>query len=396
MRARWLVFVAGVFACSSAGSVLGDYVGPPDDAHILDGGMPDASSSDGDAGPCADCEYFPETCSSDILCPNGPFDSENLDENLDSRTWINSIRGRSPTDVWIAGSVGAVAHFDGTSWTLSDVGGRESMTGLWLTDSAEVTLGTFTRIYARSVEVADAGTGPSADGWMRYAPSYAPGAVLGPASDLVTAWAPPGGEWLWCAVGTGGRGSGGELWRLRRSPTTAFEAAVGIPSQVCSALGCARVASIHGSSPDELWAVGHMGETVRITNASGDTPTVKPFDSLTQNVLKGVWEASASEAWSVGARGTIRHYVGDSMLWEAVSDVPTDVDLNAVWGSSPADVWAVGDEGVVLHYDGSRWSRVKVAGLAGERPALTTVWVATPGHVWIGGKGVVLTLGGKP
>jgi hypothetical protein len=395
MRAAWLVFLAGAVACTSAGSVLGDYVGPPDEVRIPDGGV---SSRDGDAGPCIDCEYFPETCSPDVFCPNGPFDSGDPEKDLDSRTWVNSIRGRSPSDVWIAGSVGALAHFDGTSWTLSDLGGRESMTGLWLTDSAEVTLGMIERVFARGVDVADAGAGPSADGWRRYAPSYAPGAALGNEArrDLTTAWASPGGEWLWCAVGTVDKDGKGELWRLRQSPSTAFEAVVGVAPEVCSALGCRRVVSMHGSSPDELWAVGQMGETVRITNASGATPVVKAFDSLTQNVLNGVWEASPSEAWSVGARGTIRHYAGESMHWEVVSDVPTNVDLNAVWGSSPADVWAVGDEGVVLHYDGSRWSRVKIAGLGSERPALTTVWVASPGHVWIGGQGIVLSLGGKP
>jgi len=59
-------------------------------------------------------------------------------------------------------------------------------------------------------------------------------------------------------------------------------------------------------------------------------------------------------------------------------------------------VWAVGDGAVVLHYDGTRWSRMKIAGLGPRRPDLYTVWTAAPGHVWIGGHGVFLSLGGKP
>jgi hypothetical protein len=67
-----------------------------------------------------------------------------------------------------------------------------------------------------------------------------------------------------------------------------------------------------------------------------------------------------------------------------------------VFGSSGSDIWAVGDHGVVLHYDGTRWSRVGIAGLGLRRPDLTAVWVPEPGHVWIGGIGVILSLGGKP
>jgi hypothetical protein len=154
--------------------------------------------------------------------------------------------------------------------------------------------------------------------------------------------------------------------------------------------------SIHGLSPNELWAVGLSGATVRITDADSDTPSLKPFNSQTMNALNGVWVAPNGEAWSVGAEGTVRHYHGDSLLWDVVPDVPTRADLNAVWGTSPADIWAVGNAALVLHYDGSVWSRIAVAGLGQRRPDLTTVWTSAPGHVWIGGQGVLISLGGNP
>ena len=109
-----------------------------------------------------------------------------------------------------------------------------------------------------------------------------------------------------------------------------------------------------------------------------------------------MWAASDTDVWAVGTAGTIRHYRGDSVFWEVVEDVPTNEALNGVWGTSASDIWAVGNAGVVLHYDGARWSRVKVAGV-GEAPSdLYTVWSPAPGQVWIGGQGVVLSLGGKP
>src|SRR5690242_15909964 len=82
-------------------------------------GEPDGEVAEVDAGSCTDCEYFPEPCSSDVLCPNGPFDPSG-NTGLDRRTQITVIRGRAMNDVWAAGGLGALAHFDGTSWTVSD------------------------------------------------------------------------------------------------------------------------------------------------------------------------------------------------------------------------------------------------------------------------------------
>ncbi|OJY16062.1 MAG: hypothetical protein BGO98_25805 [Myxococcales bacterium 68-20] len=394
-----MILVAGVAACTAGGI---DTTGLADDASVpvpepgpppvADGGL-DAESGSNDAGPCTDCEYFPETCTSDVLCPNGPFAPEHPG-GFDKRTRINVIRGRSQSDVWVAGALGALAHFDGASWRREDLGTRESMRGLWLRDSSEISLPFLQRAYGRGVSLPDGGPPPSADGWSALAPSYAAGqAPPGAGSaQLVSAWAAPGAEWLWCLA----RGiSAGGIWRLRQGSTTLEGSAV-IPASTCnSSPWCRFMSSVHGASADELWVVGESGATVRITNATGATPTAKEFDSQTWTALNGVWAASASEAWAVGVMGTIRHYKGDPAQWDVVSDVPTHVDLNAVWGSSSTDVWAVGDEGVVLHYDGKSWSRVKVAGLGAERPNLTAVWVAAGGHVWVGGEGVVLSLRGK-
>ncbi|AKU94240.1 hypothetical protein AKJ09_00904 [Labilithrix luteola] len=153
--------------------------------------------------------------------------------------------------------------------------------------------------------------------------------------------------------------------------------------------------AVHGASSDSVWAVGMGGGIVHVTGADGDNPVVTAHNSRSFDALSGVWAASDTDVWAVGVRGQMRHYRGDSVLWDVVADVPTSVDLHAVWGSSPKDVWAVGDGAVVLHYDGTSWSRVKIAGFGKRRPNLTTVWLAGPGHVWVGGKGVVLSLGGK-
>ena len=43
-----------------------------------------------------------------------------------------------------------------------------------------------------------------------------------------------------------------------------------------------------------------------------------------------------------------------------------------------------------------RGGRGQIGGLGSRRTDLTSVWTSGPGHVWIGGEGVVLSLGGKP
>lgn len=397
MRAPWLVFTAGavafaggVAACTASAEKT-DYQEPPSGVTVPDPSTSDAAadavSADVDAGPCSDCEYFPTDCSPAVFCPNGPFDS-NDEASLDSRTTITMIRGRSTTDVWAVGAGGGVAHFDGTSWRRSETETQLTLWGVWLPDGVEVAFVGLDSFFARGVDVPDGGAA-SAGGWSRQKPTYAPGHAPPPGT-VTGAWSPPGGEWSWFAT------KGGALWRLRRSPSAELEGSTGIAAGTCSVLGCTGTKALHGASASALWAVGSFGSAIRVSDAQGDAPTAKRFNTQTMNALNGVWEATASDVWAVGAGGTIRHYTGDPLLWEIVANLPTSVDLNAIWGFSSSDIWAVGDAGVVIHYDGTSWSRVKVAGLGSDRPNLTTVWGAAPGHVWIGGHGVVLSLGGTP
>ncbi len=386
------VVAALVQACATDGAGLASLPPENEPVRVADSGADADAAADVDAGPCADCEYFPETCTPDVLCSSGPFEPSTVGGAFDVRTRINVIRGRSASDVWVGGALGALAHFDGTTWTRSDPGTQESMQALWLRDSEELALLRLEFVYTRGITVPDVDA--SAGGWTRQEVASIPPSYDAKYTFFESGWASPGAEWLWAATRREenfSRSKSG-LWRLRRAPSGSFELGVGVPEGVFTG----QMTSIHGLSPDVLWAVGLEGATVRITGAQSEAPSFQPFNTQTWNALFGVWTASESEAWAVGARGTIRHYTGDPAFWDVVADVPTIANLNAVWGSSPSDVWAVGDGAVVLHYDGTTWSRVKIAGLGVRRPDLDTVWMSGPGHVWIGGHGVVLSLGGKP
>lgn len=392
-----LFFLAGIGACASNEASDGDAPTPRDSIVTSDAGAEAdaAAQPEPDAEACDDCDYFPMSCSPDAFCSDGPFDPATTGGSFDPRIQINVIRGRSASDVWVGGALGALAHFDGTSWSRSDIGSRDPVSGIWLRASEEVTIGALDsllyaqHLYARGVG-GDAGSPPSAGGWSAFSEFW----PLFQASSLLSGWSAAGSDSYWAPISIWDNAVfGGGLMRIRRTPETMFELAGG-PEKPCPP-ACSGFNAVHGSSADDLWAVGKKGTTMRLSSAESDSPMTAFYDSKTWNALNGVWAASESEAWSVGAGGTIRRYTGRTLEWDVVDDVPTHLDLNAVWGVSASDVWAVGDASVVLHWDGVQWTRVKVAGLGTRRPAFTAVWAASADRVWIGGQGALLSLGGK-
>lgn len=362
----------------------------------------DALAEDADAGPCDDCEYFPETCTPDAFCANELFAASG---DFDPRNTVNVLRGRSESDIWMGAAAGVTAHFDGAKWTRLDLAERESVQAFWLREDGEVSFATLERPFSHGVPDADGGA-PTTEWTSRPAPS-SPTEYRWWSRLLNATWgAQSPSSWAWAATEAMAcedfgcrnkpdlRTSG--LWRLRQSASGAFEIASVIPSDVCQATSCEGMTGLHGATPNTLWSVGHTGAAIRITDPDGATPILRSFNTQTWLALRAVWAASDTDVWAVGTRGIVRHYAGHPVLWDVVSNVPTSEDLNAVWGSSASDVWAVGNAGVILHYDGTAWARVKIAGLGARRPKLTAVWTASLGHVWVGGQGVVLSLGGKP
>ncbi len=401
MRKRWLIALAGVTACAATDPLAGTYAPPPDGPNVITdaGDAPEAAPAAEAAAPCDDCEHFPTVCTDDVLCSTGPFDPSTPGGGFDLRAQITAIGGRSASDVWVAGTIGSLARFDGTSWKRSDAASKESMLGLWLRDGSEVATGVSDPdvmrpwIYSRGGTAPEGGSAPSPDGWTLSAPSWPLG--YDTQTRIVSARAVPGAEWLWLTtsmlsiIDTTSSG----LVRLRQGASTQFEIEAG-PTTPCTP-GCNHMSAVHGASANDLWAVGARGTTIRITEADGDAPSGTLYDSRSFETLNGVWAASATDVWSVGAHGTVRRWKGQGLDWDVVADVPTTVDLNAISGTSSTDVWVVGDGGVVLHYDGTKWSRMKIAGVGARRPLLTTVWCPAPGRVLVGGQGVMLSLGGK-
>ncbi len=403
----WLLLVCGGASTTMFVACAGNEPasGPEDEGNVP---VPvvDAAAFDADADSDGSDDVPSLPCTDDVLCSFGPFDPSFEGGPLDVRTRISAIRARNAADVWLVGVNGTVAHYDGTSWKRSDSGTIETLNDVWLRDEDEIVIARLSSFYRRNFDVADAGIdagAPSADGWVALGQPPGPTQLTQSTKRVSSAWTAPGAEWAYVTSiedptpsTTAQRAING-IWRLRVGPTTnGLELANALPTGACTTLGCRQMTSVHGSSADDLWAVGYSGNIMQITGAQSAEPAFKPFDSQTWAELNGVWTASKTEAWAVGGGGIIRRYTGHPFAWDIVTDVPTTETLRAVWGSSATDVWAVGDAATVLHYDGTSWSRVEIAGLGRRRPDLFAVWTPAPGRVWIGGDGVFLSLGGKP
>ncbi len=115
--------------------------------------------------------------------------------------------------------------------------------------------------------------------------------------------------------------------------------------------------------------------------------------SATKQTLNGVWALSATNAWAVGAKGTIVRFGGVSWSDQSVQS-PTKKNLNAIWASSASDVWVVGEGGTILRYDGSTWQDAS-PGASVTTADLLTIWGFSKKQIYAGGvKGTLLVYNG--
>lgn len=392
-RFRLMGFLLGglVVACATAdertatapnGNVL-----PGVDASV-DGDAADSGAELTDAGP--------DPCMPNTFCPLPLFGLS--DDLLPHNARIAVVRGRSASDVWAIGALGALAHFDGNRWTRQHVNPAYSLSGLWLRSDGILATSTPRIAFALDLQLEHyAPPATTADGWFRIAE---------PTGSLTTdrftsMWTLPGAEWLWGTLLTVPTDAADNsfydlmsgLWRAHVVDGRLELGAV-LSSGECKIYRCQSMRGVHGASSDDLWAVGSSGAILHVTDAQSESPAYVPFNSRRLVDLFGVWAGASDDAWAVGASGTLLHY--HDGVWEGVEQSFTNEHLYNVWGTSKDDVWAVGAKATVLHYDGVEWRPFPITALDGATPDLVTVWAADRGHVWIGGDNVLLALGGEP
>lgn len=112
----------------------------------------------------------------------------------------------------------------------------------------------------------------------------------------------------------------------------------------------------------EYYLVGDPGLILRYAPSTG---SFEECETPGDEVLFGVWGASADDIWAVGGNvfadqpyGVIWHYDGE--VWTALDTTTIDpaglLPLFKVWGRSANEIYAVGQDGTLLRFDGEAWS----------------------------------------
>lgn len=296
---------------------------------------------------------------------------------------FNGIWGTSPSDAWAVGFAGAIAHWNGMSWTapsgcLTDADCQDG-------DPCTVDVCAETGLCSHP----PAGL-PGCCGGEAWSATFDAGLGGWQVQDLY-ADVPDKGGIVWSVVST--IGADGKP-RYTSPPSALY---FGDPSApcvggggTCPSFNNGKVVGASATSPAIQLPVA--GQVVASFQIYVDTEAGESFDRVALNVLHGanvtqVWAKKDAPKAFLPVTVDISKFSGQSIALQLVfdsvdsfgnegegvyvddlvivthctaapTDAPTFGTLFDVWGSGPKDLWAVGVNGALAHYSGSAWAPV--------------------------------------
>lgn len=140
----------------------------------------------------------------------------------------------------------------------------------------------------------------------------------------------------------------------------------------------------------ELYATG-MGRQVYRRSAAGpwvraDAGVVAPLGEIAVSGFSSIHGSAPDDLWAVGMMGEIWHF---GTRWKR-HDSPTNLILHRVVAVSPTEVYATGQKGLVLKFDGTGWD------VAAADASLGNLWGAEwfQGELYVSSENTVLRLRG--
>jgi hypothetical protein len=353
---------------------------------------PPSSVPEVDSGPSGEAGDTPDTGSPDTSPPPAPTCTEHFCRVALAGSETVALTGawaRSSNDVWVVGSSGFAARFDGTSWSRIATGTKQRLYAVWGSSDGAVWATSTGNAFFRLDRLSDAGADGDDAGFAGVVTAIS-GSVPNDIYAVGEMDAP-----LFDDEGTFVRAN---IWRYANhgsgSPTWA---AVSPPCESFGTLGCPTFHAVWAASSDVTWFAGDRGKVYHTSSdgGTGDDLHLVETSSSSLRRLSGLWGSGPDDLWAVGAQGVIRHWSGGE-AWSIVAS-PTTEDLNGVWGSRPDDVWAVGESGTVIHWNGQAWSVVEIPVNETNRPRLYAV-TGSGSDIWIVGENTLLRskAGGAP
>ena len=121
--------------------------------------------------------------------------------------------------------------------------------------------------------------------------------------------------------------------------------------------GYEKVTGIHGSGPEDVWAVLDMSMYNAYHYDGVGWALLR--EAWMDQALYDVWVAYDGQAWAVGANGAIYHWSG--IAWTDQSISGETRTIYGIWGFATSNIYAVGADGLFYHYDGS-WEEIAMPG----------------------------------
>jgi len=238
-----------------------------------------------------------------------------LVEGLPHAQAFGAVWSFAPDDVWLTADQGRVLHYDGNSWSETQLETSVMMLDAWGFSPDDLWLvgGTQLARYDGSAwtvtDLADDDPG---------------------IEDVVGIWG----------------SSPTDVWVVGSQSTAAHFDGTSWQRQLA---GDSSNAVIWGSGPDDVYISG----TFEMAHYDGTTwEELDP--SWNSSAAEGIWGFAPDDVWLASGSSELAHYDGAS--WSS-TELDFTAEASVLWGSSSNDLWAVGIPGGVLHYDGS-WSEV--------------------------------------
>jgi len=311
---------------------------------------------------------------------------------------LNGVFARATNDVWLVGSAGFAAHFDGAAWTPLKTSTNQALFSVWAPLDA-----------SSSAASPVWGTNTGNSFFMLNRPNPDGGVITrfdGGWNSVLTAVAGHTDE-AW-AVGSISSDDpfgevdpmlGDNIWHFEKAKWKASSP----PCPAYGTRGCVPLHAIWVESLKVQWFAGENGKVYRTDDrpdagvypdAGADRKRLVELDSKSLRAIYGVWGSSAADVWAVGDQGSIRRFKNGSPEAEVVAS-PVTSDLRAVFGFGANDIWAAGADGVILHSNETECALVPPPFGETNRPRLYSISGAAADDVWIAGESTLLRSAGK-